>query len=147
MTTPRGLAIDRPDVAKALREAMLASATEVAGLGLSANSRWGDIQVSGQTPIHGGPQALGIYNAMQTVPRADGKREVVSGSSYLQIVSFDDQGPNALGVLAFSQSSNPASNYAKDQTQAFSEKKLRPLPFTEAQIKADPQYREQVIKE
>ena len=84
---------------------------------------------------------------MQTVPRADGKREVVSGSSYLQIVSFDDQGPNALGVLAFSQSSNPASNYAKDQTQAFSEKKLRPLPFTEAQIKADPQYREQVIKE
>lgn len=147
LTTPRGLAIDRPDVAKALREAMLASAAEVARLGLSANSRWGDIQVSGQTPIHGGPQALGIYNAMQTVPRADGKREVVSGSSYLQIVSFDDLGPNALGVLAFSQSSNPASNYAKDQTQAFSEKKLRPLPFTEAQIKADPQYREQVIKE
>ncbi|HCT04786.1 MAG TPA: acylase, partial [Pseudomonas sp.] len=147
LTTPRGLAIDRPVVANALREAMLASTAEVAKNGLTANSRWGDVQVSGQTPIHGGPQELGIYNAMQSVPRADGKREIVSGSSYLQIVTFDDKGPNALGLLAFSLSSDPVSKYAKDQTQAFSEKKLRPLPFTDAQIKADPQYQEQVIKE
>lgn len=147
LTTPRGLAIDRAPVAKALREAMLASTANVAELGLTATSRWGDVQVSGHTPIHGGPQELGIYNAMQTVPRADGKREVVSGTSYLQIVTFDDNGPQAQGLLAFSVSSNPASKYAKDQTQAFSEKKLRPLPFTEAQIKADPQYQSQRIRE
>ena len=147
LTTPRGLAIDRAPVAKALREAMLASTAAVAKLGLTANSTWGDIQAYGQTPIHGGPQELGIYNAMQTVPRADGKREVVSGTSYLQVVTFDEQGPHAQGVLAFSLSSNPASHYAKDQTQAFSQKKLSPLPFTEAQIKADPQYQEQRIKE
>ena len=144
LTTPRGLAIDRIEVAKALREAMLASSAEVSKL---KATHWGDIQVSGQTPMHGGPQQLGIYNAMQTVPRADGKREVVSGTSYLQIVTFDDEGPQALGVLAFSESSNPASKHAKDQTQAFSEKKLRPLPFTEAQIKADPQYQQQRIQE
>ena len=147
LTTPRGLAIEREPVAKALREAMLASSADVAKLGLTTNSKWGDVQVSGQTPIHGGPQALGIYNAMQTVPRADGKREVVSGSSYLQIVTFDDTGPQAQGLLVFSLSSNPASHYSKDQTQAFSEKKLSPLPFTEAQIKADPQYQQQLIKE
>ncbi|WP_458375312.1 bifunctional acylase PvdQ [Pseudomonas pergaminensis] len=147
LTTPRGLAIDRADVAKALRDAMLASTADVAKLGLNANSKWGDLQVSGQTPIHGGPQALGIYNAMQTVPRADGKREVVSGTSYLQIVTFDDQGPHAQGVLAFSESANPASAHSKDQTQAFSQKKLSPLPFTEAQIKADPQYQQLRIKE
>ncbi|MDY4301416.1 acylase [Pseudomonas salmasensis] len=144
LTTPSGLAIDRAPVAKALREAMLASSAEVSKLG---QTRWGDIQVSGQTPMHGGPQELGIYNAMQTVPRADGKREVVSGTSYLQIVSFDDKGPNAVGVLAFSESSNPASAYSKDQTQAFSEKNLRPLPFTEAQIKADPHYQIHRVKE
>lgn len=147
MTTPRGLVIDREPVAKALREAMLASTADVAKRGLTANSTWGDIQVSGQTPIHGGPQELGIYNAMQTVPRADGKREVISGSSYLQIVTFDDKGPHAQGLLAFSLSSNPASQHAKDQTHAFSQKKLSPLPFTEAQIKADPQYQLQRIKE
>lgn len=144
LTTPRGLAIEREPVANALREAMLASTAAVSQLGLT---RWGDIQVSGQTPMHGGPQQLGIYNAMQTVPRADGKREVVSGTSYLQIITFDDNGPQALGVLAFSESSNPASQYSKDQTRAFSEKKLRPLPFTDAQIQADPQYQQQLIKE
>ena len=144
LTTPSGLAIDRAPVAKALREAMLVSSAEISKLG---PTRWGDIQVSGQTPIHGGPQELGIYNAMQTVPRADGKREVVSGTSYLQIVTFDDKGPNALGVLAFSESSNPTSAYSKDQTQAFSDKKLRPLPFTEAQIKADPHYQIHTVKE
>lgn len=144
LTTPRGLAIEREPVANALREAMLASTAAVSQLGLT---RWGDIQVSGQTPMHGGPQQLGIYNAMQTVPRADGKREVVSGTSYLQIVTFDDHGPQALGVLAFSESSNPASQYSKDQTRAFSEKKLRPLPFTDAQIQADLQYQQQLIPE
>ncbi len=147
VTTPRGLAIDREPVAEALREAMLASTAEVAKLGLTADSTWGDIQVSGQTPIHGGPQALGVYNAMQTVPRADGKREVISGSSYMQIVTFDDKGPHAQGVLAFSLSSDPASAHSKDQTLAFSQKKLSPLPFTEAQIKSDPHYKEQQIKE
>lgn len=147
VTTPRGLAIDREPVAEALREAMLASTAEVAKLGLTADSTWGDIQVSGQTPIHGGPQALGVYNAMQTVPRADGKREVISGSSYMQIVTFDDKGPHAQGVLAFSLSSDPASAHSNDQTLAFSQKKLSPLPFTEAQIKADPHYKEQRIKE
>nr|WP_256346066.1 acylase [Pseudomonas tolaasii] len=144
LTTPNGLAIDREPVAKALRQAMLASIADVAKLDAK---QWGDIQVSGQIPIHGGPQELGIYNAMQTVPRADGKREVVSGSSYLQIVTFDDKGPQAIGVLAFSESSDPESKYSRDETQAFSEKKLRPLPFTEAQIKADPQYSHQLIKE
>jgi acyl-homoserine-lactone acylase len=72
---------------------------------------------------------------------------VIRGSSYLQIVTFDDHGPHAEGVLAFSQSSNPASPYSKDQTQAFSKKTLSSLPFTDAQIQADPQYRQQVIKE
>ncbi|MEW5507167.1 bifunctional acylase PvdQ [Pseudomonas antarctica] len=144
LTTPRGLAIEREPVVNALREAMLASTAAVSQLGLT---RWGDIQVSGQTPMHGGPQQLGIYNAMQTVPRADGKREVVSGTSYLQIVTFDDNGPQAMGVLAFSESSNPASQYSKDQTRAFSEKKLRSLPFTDAQIQADSQYQQQLIKE
>ncbi|MHC8320166.1 bifunctional acylase PvdQ [Pseudomonas sp. GB2N2] len=149
--TPNGLAIDRPDVAKALREAMLASVQKVSQSGLNKDSRWGDIQVvsSGgqQTPIHGGPGTLGVYNAIQSVPRTDGKREVVSGTSYLQIVTFDDQGPQAKGLLAFSLSSDPASQYANDQTRAFSKKQLSVMPFTEQQITADPHYQVQTIRE
>jgi acyl-homoserine-lactone acylase len=149
--TPRGLAVDRADVAKAVREAMLASVAQINNMGLKADSRWGDIQVvsSGgqQTPIHGGPGTLGVYNAIQSVPRTDGKLEVVSGTSYLQVVTFDDKGPQAQGLLAFSLSSDPASRYSRDQTVAFSRKQLSVLPFTEQQITSDPQYQVQTIRE
>jgi acyl-homoserine-lactone acylase len=149
--TPRGLAIDRPQVAAALRQAMLASVQQVNAAGLQKGTRWGDIQVvsSGgqQTPIHGGPGALGVYNAIQSVPRTDGKREVVSGTSYLQVVTFDEKGPQAKGLLAFSLSSDPASKYSRDQTLAFSKKQLSVLPFTEQQILADPNYQVQSLRE
>ncbi|MGW8466475.1 bifunctional acylase PvdQ [Pseudomonas sp. CLCA07] len=149
--TPRGLAIERADVAKTLRDAMLASLEQVNAQGLKPDARWGDIQVvsSGgqQTPIHGGPGTLGVYNAIQSVPRTDGKREVVSGTSYLQVVTFDDKGPQAQGLLAFSLSSDPGSKYSRDQTQAFSNKQLSVLPFTEQQITSDPQYQVQTIHE
>jgi acyl-homoserine-lactone acylase len=149
--TPHGLALEQPAVAKALREAMLASVELTGKMGLKPDMRWGDIQVvsSGgrQTPIHGGPGTLGIYNAMQSVPRDDGKLEVVSGTSYLQVVSFDEKGPHAQGLLAFSLSSDPASKYSRDQTEAFSKKQWSVLPFTEQQIQADPQYQVRTIKQ
>ena len=149
--TPRGLAVEQPAVAKALREALLASVEQVGKMGLKPDMRWGDIQVvsSGgqQTPIHGGPGTLGIYNAMQSVPRDDGKLEVVSGTSYLQVVSFDEKGPHAQGLLAFSLSSDPMSIYSRDQTAAFSKKQWSVLPFTEQQIQADPHYQVQTIQQ
>ncbi|HYQ52919.1 MAG TPA: penicillin acylase family protein, partial [Pseudomonas sp.] len=87
------------------------------------------------------------YNAIFSVPHGPGKRLVVSGTSYLQLVSFTEQGPQARGLLAFSQSSEAASAHSSDQTKAFSAKQLAPIPFTEAQIKADPEYRQYVISE
>nr|WP_207202631.1 acylase [Pseudomonas sp. TH15] len=147
--TPRGLAFERAEVAKAIREAMHASLELTNKMGLKPDSRWGDIQVvsSGgqQTPIHGGPGTLGVYNAIQSVPREDGKLEVVGGTSYLQVVTFDEKGPHAQGLLAFSLSSDPASKYSRDQTEAFSKKQWSVLPFTEQQIQADPQYQVQTV--
>ncbi|MBT2298622.1 bifunctional acylase PvdQ [Pseudomonas fluorescens] len=149
--TPRGLAIERPAVLAAVRQAMLASMASVEAAGLPKDSRWQDVQVassgSRQTPIHGGPGELGIYNAIQSVPGANGKREVVSGTSYLQVVTFDGKGPQAQGLLAFSISSDPASPYSADQTEAFSKKQWSVLPFTEQQIKADPHYQAVTIRE
>lgn len=151
VNTPRGLNIGQAAVGEALHQALLASAQQLNKAGLNERTVWGDIQVStvgkGQTPVHGGPAALGVYNAMQTVPREDGKREVVSGTSYLQVVSFDEHGPQAQGLLAPSQSSDAQSPHSHDQTAAFAKKQWAVLPFTDAQIKADPAYRLQVIKE
>lgn len=142
--TPRGLDLEQPAVVEAVQHALLASAATVAEQGLTPEMTWGDIQgvnSAGQrTPIHGGPATLGVYNAMQSVPVEGGKREVVSGTSYLQTVTFDEHGPQAQGLLAFSIASDPASKHSRDQTEAFSNKQWPRLPFTEAQIKADPQY-------
>lgn len=146
--TPRGLAVEQAAVGKLLREAALASLAQVGEAGITADQRWGQIQQAADgTPVPGGPQGLGVYNAMVSVPVGPGKRLVVSGSSYLQVVSFTEQGPKAQGLLAFSQSSEQASGHAADQTRAFAAKQLAPIPFTEAQIKADPQYRQYVISE
>ncbi|WP_273822488.1 acylase [Pseudomonas asplenii] len=149
--TPRGLNLGRAQVASAVREAMLASVASVDKAGLTADTQWGDVQQVGlgghPVPVHGGPSTLGVYNAIQSVPTEGGKREVISGTSYLQVVSFDEQGPRALGLLAPSLSSDPASAHFRDQTEAFSQKAWSVLPFTEEQIRADKEYRLQVIGE
>ncbi|WJD60090.1 bifunctional acylase PvdQ [Pseudomonas kurunegalensis] len=146
--TPRGLAVEQAAVSKLVHEAALASLKQVNESGVAGEARWGQVQQAlDGTPVPGGPQALGVYNAMYSVPHGQGKRLVVSGTSYLQLVSFTDKGPEARGLLAFSQSSEAASAHASDQTKAFAAKQLAVIPFTEAQIKADPEYREVVISE
>lgn len=146
--TPRGLAVERAAVRKLLHQAALASHKQVSDSGMAGDARWGQVQqASDGTPVPGGPQALGVYNAIYSVPHGQGKRLVVSGTSYLQLVSFTDKGPQARGLLAFSQSSEAASVHAADQTKAFAAGQLVVIPFTDAQIKADPAYREVVISE
>ncbi|WP_459205741.1 bifunctional acylase PvdQ [Pseudomonas sp. MLB6B] len=146
--TPRGLAVEQAAVRTHLREAALASLQKVREAGIADNAQWGQIQQSAAgTPVAGGPQALGVYNSMVSVPVAPGKRRVVSGTSYLQVVSFTAQGPQAQGLLAFSLSSESASPHYDDQTRAFAARQLAPLPFSQAQIEADPQYRVYSISE
>ncbi|WJD72792.1 acylase [Pseudomonas asiatica] len=146
--TPRGLAVEQAAVRKLLHQAALASLKQVRDSGMAGDARWGQVQqASDGTPVPGGPQALGVYNAIYSVPHGQGKRLVVSGTSYLQLVSFTDKGPQARGLLAFSQSSEAASMHAGDQTKAFAAGQLAVIPFTETQIKADPEYREVVISE
>lgn len=146
--TPRGLAVEQASVRKLLHDAALASMQQVAKAGVAPGRRWGQIQQAADgTPVPGGPQQLGVYNAMFSVPNGPGKRLVVSGTSYLQLVSFTEWGPQARGLLAFSQSSEAGSAHFSDQTKAFAAKQLAPLPFTEAQIKADPGYRQYAISE
>ena len=142
--TPRGLNTHQPHVRAAITKAFEASAARVAEAGLRPDVKWGDIQQvtrgAQKTPMHGGPGTLGVYNAMQNVPGEGGKREVISGTSYLQTVTFYEHGPQAHGLLAFSVSSDPTSPHSWDQTEAFSKKQWQKLPFTEMQIMADPRY-------
>jgi acyl-homoserine-lactone acylase len=61
------------------------------------------------------------------------------GNSYMQFVTWDDSGPVAEGILTYSQSTNPAHANFSDQTRKYSAGEWVKLPYTDAQIKADPE--------
>lgn len=76
----------------------------------------------------------------------------VYGNSYMQFVTFDANGPVAEGILTYSQSSHLLSANFSDQTKLYSDiflkgAKWAKLPFSEADIKADPNYRSMMLSE
>jgi acyl-homoserine-lactone acylase len=109
--------------------------------GLPLDSPWGDEQLvmagNEAIPIHGGPGALGILNMQESERAASGKLIPRHGTSYIQVVGFDDKGPVADAILSYSQSTNPASPHAHDQTRAYAEKKWHRLPFLAKAIAAE----------
>jgi acyl-homoserine-lactone acylase len=60
----------------------------------------------------------------------------VHGTSYIQIVGFDDAGPVADAILSYSQSTDPASPHFADQTRAYAAKAWHRLPFNPQDIAA-----------
>jgi acyl-homoserine-lactone acylase len=108
--------------------------------GIAPDAPWGEVQrvMAGNAaiPIHGGPGTLGILNMQESVPSPDGLTPR-HGTSYIQIVGFDDKGPVADAILSYSQSTDPASPHAFDQTRAYAEKRWHRLPFRRADIRAE----------
>jgi acyl-homoserine-lactone acylase len=82
--------------------------------------------------IHGGPgDPHGQFNAIESafVP-GRGFGEVAGGSSYVQVVTWNDGPcPDAAAVLAYSQSANPRSPFFADQGPLFSRKEWVPVRF------------------
>ncbi|MBQ4839281.1 penicillin acylase family protein [Pseudoalteromonas luteoviolacea] len=58
------------------------------------------------------------------------------GSSWMMVVGFDEHGPQARGLLTYSQSNNPNSPHFTDASDHYAAGKgLIDLPYTDAQIK------------
>jgi len=150
--TPRGLKYRDPGVAKALADRLADKVRQFDSAGIGANATLGDFQVSRRggpaVPVHGGAGELGIFNTID-VSRApqDGRFEVLGGTSYLQVVGFGPNGPRAQALLTYSQSSDPASPHHADQTRRFADRQWIALPFTPAEIAADPALRKETISE
>lgn len=123
--------------------ALLAALTEAAGeltaAGIALDAKWGDVQTrmhgDEKIAIHGGPGTAGILN-MQRSREIEGGLTPVHGSSYIQIVGFDEDGPVADAILSYSQSTDPASPHYSDQTRLYSMKDWYRLPFSDEEIEA-----------
>ena len=72
--------------------------------------------------LHGGDEFEGVLNKLESQGQSliDPKGYNVNyGSSYMQVVTFDERGPVAQGLLTYGQSSDLASPRAYDQLPLF----------------------------
>ena len=80
-----------------------------------------------------------IYPAIpgSQISAEGGGYQVSQGSSWIMLVNFTRHGPDARGLMTYSQSTDPTSPHRDDQTRLYSEQpRLRPLYFKEKEIKA-----------
>jgi len=138
VSTPRDLAAT-PSVQTALKEALNAAAQQMRSENLALDAPLGAIQVfpdgGGRIPIHGGDTLIGVLNAIGSRYSAEDHGYIPwTGSSFIQVVTFDASGPIADAVLTHSQSSDPASPHATDQTRLYSAGRWVRLPFERNEI-------------
>lgn len=136
--TPRAMAV-HGEPAEKIIAALKAAADEVTNAGIALDARWGDVafaqRITDRIPVHGGDGALGVLNVQMMVPTQGGVTPR-HGSSYVQVVGFDETGPVADTILTYSQSPDPQSPWYGDQTRLYSEKKWVRFPFSPEQIAA-----------
>ena len=153
VNTPRGVNTASPTVAAALLRALADSVER-----LTANGTALDVPLRGvqyvtvgttRIPIDGADEFEGPFNKMTPAAglTAAGYTPIVSGSSYIQAVTFDANGPVARGILTYSQSTDPTSPHFADQTALYATGRFAPLPFSAAQIAADPNLKTSKISE
>lgn len=138
VNTPGGLIIDGK-IGDELMAALAATAEEMKKLGVAPDAPLGQVQfaVRGQERIPiSGAQFGGTLNYTKAMP-IPGGYAVFFGASYIQSVTFDDQGPVAKAVLSYSQSTDPTSPHYADQTREYSKKQLNRFPFSPAEIAAE----------
>lgn len=133
--TPRDF-VTEGRVGDELLAALASSADDLKQRGLKADVALRDAQFtirgSERIPISG-LQRGGTLNYTRTIPNGP---VVIVGASYVQAVTFDEQGPVAQAILSYSQSTDPASPHFADQTREFSKLQLHPYPYREAEIAA-----------
>jgi acyl-homoserine-lactone acylase len=139
--TPHGLT---PAAVAPLLAALRTAALHLQALAVPLDAPLGAYQAEVRNgtryPIHGGIGDVdGVLNAlhMRTPLTDQGYLDVAWGTSYVQLVAFDDIGPVARGLLTYGQSTDPASPHYSDQLPLYAAKHLFALPFAPRQLQAE----------
>lgn len=145
VNTPRQLATDQPEVREALLQALAHSQTFWQRQGIALDAELGTLQFEARNderiPIPGGDGGAGMWSVITSQYNAEqqGYTPIVHGNSYMQVISWDENGrvdPRA--ILSYSQSEDPRSPHFADQTHLYSQSQWLELPFYEEEILADP---------
>lgn len=143
--TPKGLSEPVGALAhleEAVRWMRATYGSEAAKWGDVHRFRFGDLDL----PADGASGTYGVYRVLSFARADDGTRVagwptgakdlVGSGDAWVLLVHFT-RPVQAQSVLAYGQTAHPDSRHGRDQIRLFAEHRLRPVWFTEAQIKAN----------
>ncbi len=148
VNTPSGLNRKNKVVRKAIMTALAGAVKALKDADIPLDAPWGEVQYSmdngEKIGIPGGSGSSGMFsNISAPLTKGKGYTPIVAGNSYIQVVTWDDDGnPDASAVLTYSQSQQPKSPHFADQTRLYSKGEWVKLPFTEEQIAKDPQLTE-----
>ena len=138
--TPAGLNLADASAKAALLQSLddAAKALRGAGFAIDVTLRTAQVKATphGPVPVPGGEEIEGVLNKVESPGLTGRGYDIDFGSSYIQLVTFDADGPIAWGMLTYGQASDPMSPYAYDQLDTFSKGEWPRLPYTRRQIDA-----------
>ncbi|MEM7730730.1 MAG: penicillin acylase family protein, partial [Pseudomonadota bacterium] len=139
VSTPRDLIVDEP-----VLTAVTAAVTSMRERGIPLDGPLGDVQffdVDGERlPAGGNPYALHLVRTTWDDTLGGYSHPVLIGDSFTHLVTFTDEGLDARFVLSYSQSTDPDSPHNDDQLPLYLSGDWIDLPFTDAEIEADPAF-------
>ncbi|SAL17710.1 penicillin acylase family protein [Caballeronia humi] len=146
LATPGGFNTSNPSVVQDLKQALGGAVLALKLNGFALNSRRGDILYTtrngARVPLYGGCDEVGYFAVVCARRPLDSRGYSMDvngqGDSYMQVVSFGQQGVDADTMLAHSESDDLASPRSGDATRLFASKTWSRFPFTDAAIDADP---------
>ncbi|SAK91919.1 penicillin amidase [Caballeronia glebae] len=146
LATPDGFNVGNPAVVQDLRQALGGAALALKLNGFALDSRRGDILYTtrngARVPLFGGCDEAGYFTIVCARRPLDSRGYPMDisgqGDSYVQVVTFGENGVEADTMLSHSESDDPASPHSGDATRAFAAKRWARFPFTEQAIDSDP---------
>jgi acyl-homoserine-lactone acylase len=142
LTTPSGLNTSSPDILRALADAV----EDLQDNHIPLDATFGQVQHATRgalvIPIHGCSDSIGCFNAIQTSlgagdPLSPGDfGEANFGSSLVITAELTPAGPQAEGILTYSQATDPLSPWYANMTTLYSQKRWVKLPYRPSQLAA-----------
>lgn len=135
LETPRGFA--DPAKAAALLDTIAGELEKQYG---TLHVKWGDVvrlrRGATDLPGNGAPSMMGAIRTADVRPFVNGKTEIFRGDTYYAVIEFSSP-IHAEALLGYGNWSTPGSKHVDDQLPLASQKKLRPVWRSRAEIEAN----------
>ncbi|MDR5780857.1 penicillin acylase family protein [Caballeronia sp. LZ065] len=153
LVTPDGLDTTNPAVVKGLAEALGRAVLDLTAYGIALDSPRGDVLYikDGQAriPLYGGCDVQGYFTVTCSSnplgPQGEPMDSNGFGNSYMQVVSFSADGPQADTMFTTGVSEDPASPWYRVSTRIYAQKTWTPFPFSSQALDSMPNVTKTVL--